>query len=963
MKKINVLGTKIKVVSLSIALALVAFIVVEWTVDSNLFFTSGFVLLTISLLFYLVLTMAKSLQNIETLAAALERHEMPDIDAETKNTRVISHLLSMYNKMQEIIDFVKSLGKSTFEFRHIDAQGKIGLILTDLSQKQGEYAEEERRRSWKNEGLAKFGEILRMDTQDLKEMSIKILSNIVKYVGANQGGFFIQFEEDEERYMELTACYAYDRKKFVESRIEEGKGLLGQVMLEKEVIFLTEVPEDFVTITSGLGEATPKNLVIIPLIVNEKFYGAIELASFEIIEAYKVEFLQSVAENIASAVAAIKTNENTHRLLEQSQDMAQELQSREEEMRQNMEELQATQEEMARKQLEIDGLFGALNNSQGLAEYSAEGEVLDANPKLLEILGYTLEELKATSGLLLPRFDLQSFWAQLQKGKSQDAELVLETRDGHEIWIGVSYSPVMDHHGVFKKVLVLALDITEKKKKEKEIERLSLVADNTDNSVVITDPNGLIEYVNPGFVKLTGYTLEEVAGKKPGDVLQGPKTDPQTVKRISQKLKSRQPLYDEILNYSKAGESYWISLAINPVFKDGKLQKFISIQANITETKEKALDYHYQLQAISRSNAVIEFDPKGHILTANDNFLKIFKYKKEEIIGKHHKIFVRPDVRESEDYKHFWSRLGNGEYINEEFQRIDRNGNEIWLQGVYNPIYNLHGQITKIVKFAFDITRERLLQIETEHQQAEIRSHLETIDKTIASIEFDIEGTISYVNEVYLNVSGYSKEELLGHNYKYLLAEGESDKPQTQMMWMSLKEGNYFTGQFKQKSKCGKSLWLRGAFNPILDEKGMPTKVMMFAQFNTQEMEKKEDLTQTVNALKQSMPIMELNMDKTFKSANGKFFELIEYSRLETRQKSIEFFLDSSMSRGQLNSFNRKFDKREFFEEVLILQSKSGVSKAFRVTFNPIKNLEQEVVKMMAILVDEMVIPELNPSE
>ncbi len=900
--------------------------------------------------FLLARSYKKKLSYLLSITESINNGELPEEKEDQHIAGLTTPLRSLHYKMEETVDFVKNLGDENYTFKYIDAESKVGSTLVNLSKQQNEYAQEERKRSWKNEGLAKFSEILRMDDQDTKAMSYSILSNLIQYTEVNQGGFFIADEEDGKRYMEMTACYAYDRKKFIDVRIGEGQGLLGQVMLEKETIYLTDIPSDYVHITSGLGEATPKNVIIIPLISNDQFYGAIELASFDILESYKVDFLNELAENIAAAVASIKINENTRKLLQESQLMSQELQSREEEMKQNMEELQATQEEMTRNQAELNGLFSAIDLSQGLAEFDEHGLLLSANDKLLQTLEYSTDDLKGKQTELLPERGSDD-WIQLKQGKNVRNEFRINTKSGREVWLNGDYSAVLNSQGDFKKILMLSTDVTARKAKEVEFERLSLVANNTDNSVIITNADGFIEYVNDGFVRLTGYSHEEMMDRRPGDVLQGPDTDPETIQRISEQLKNKESLYEEILNYDKEGNSYWISLAISPVFNAaGELDKFISIQANITETKEIALDYHYKLEAIGRSNAVIEFDMKGNILEANKNFLSIFGYSAEEVVGKHHKIFVTPEEAETKEYKEFWEKLSSKEFVSDEFKRIDKEGNEIWLKGVYNPIYNLQGEATKVVKFATDITRERKLQMETEQQQKEITSHLETIDKTIASLEFDMEGKISYVNQVYLDMSGYSREELLGNNYEFLLPTDEVDKPQTQMMWTSLREGNFFNGQFKQQSKAGGAMWLSGAFNPITDKEGKPHKVMMFAQFNTREKEKYDDLCQMLSAFKNSTPMVEFDSEGLFKSGNEKFMELMGYSRLEMRKQPIDFFIDTTGVKKRLKSlFNA-----ETKEEILTLVTKNGEKKIFRITFNPIENIEGEVVKTVAILAEDL---------
>jgi transcriptional regulator with GAF, ATPase, and Fis domain len=227
----------------------------------------------------------------------------------------------------------------------------LGISLLTMRNNLKTSADEDKKRNWATEGLAKFVDILRSNNSKTSNLSENILTNLVKYLKANQGTMFVVNDENEKDvHLELVACYAYDRKKHVEKRIEIGEGLVGQAYLEKDIIFLTDVPDNYVAITSGLGDANPRCVLIVPLKMNEKVYGIIEIASFVPFEKYMIEFTEKLGESIASTIAATKINDRTSSLLAQTQIQAEEMRSQEEEMRQNMEELQATQEEMGRKE-------------------------------------------------------------------------------------------------------------------------------------------------------------------------------------------------------------------------------------------------------------------------------------------------------------------------------------------------------------------------------------------------------------------------------------------------------------------------------------------------------------------------------------------------------------------------------------------------------------------------------------
>lgn len=239
--------------------------------------------------------------------------------------------------------------------------------LKENLKKIEEAQEEEKKRQWASEGLAQSIKLMR-DHEEMQQLYDDLISFTVKYVEANQGGLFVLNEDNkEDLYLELVSTYAYDRKKFIEKRINIGEGLLGQTYLEGKYVFLKEIPENYVNITSGLGKSNPRSLLIMPIKVDEKTLGLIELASFNEFENHQMAFLETLGENIAATIEGVRNTSRMQRLLEDSQQQAEEMRSQEEEMRQNQEELQATQEELARQKSEMEEEIASLK--QELEDY------------------------------------------------------------------------------------------------------------------------------------------------------------------------------------------------------------------------------------------------------------------------------------------------------------------------------------------------------------------------------------------------------------------------------------------------------------------------------------------------------------------------------------------------------------------------------------------------------------------
>lgn len=265
--------------------------------------------------------------------------------------RMAEAIESMLTGLKAKVEFAENIGKGNYEskFDLLSEDDTMGDALIQMRNNLKQAAEDDRKRNWATEGLAKFADILRSRNDNLSELSDSIVSNLVKYMKANQGALFLINDDNQsDVFIELIACYAYDRKKYLNKRIELGEGITGQCILEKDTIYMSDIPGNYLRITSGLGESLPRHLLIVPLKLDENIFGVIEIASFQTIELHQIEFVEKLGESIASTISSVKVNSRTKKLLEETQVQAEQMRAQEEEMRQNMEELSATQEEMQR---------------------------------------------------------------------------------------------------------------------------------------------------------------------------------------------------------------------------------------------------------------------------------------------------------------------------------------------------------------------------------------------------------------------------------------------------------------------------------------------------------------------------------------------------------------------------------------------------------------------------------------
>ncbi|WP_224995846.1 GAF domain-containing protein [Cesiribacter sp. SM1] len=348
--------------------------------------------------------------------------------------------------------------------------GVFGHAVLGLRDKMKDYFQAEHRRNWSSQGIEQFTKLLRERGQNLDGLCKGLVSELVPFVNASQGALFITAEEHEEEVLELKASYAWNRHKFLTKTIRYGEGLIGQVAQELDPLIITDVPEGYITIGSGLGRAKPRCILILPLLANDVFQGVLELASFHEFEAHELEFLKKLSESIASTLANLKSTDNTKELLAKANAANAHLQAQEEELRQNTEELMATQEAMRKKEVEFTGLFSSIDYSLFTAEFDLKGNVLRANEKLQAVVGIIEQDygnLRCFQLLQIPDWtesDKKKLLDVLMQGNPQNLECKLNTQA--DTWISASFTPVLNDRGNVYKVMMLASDITEKKNAE-----------------------------------------------------------------------------------------------------------------------------------------------------------------------------------------------------------------------------------------------------------------------------------------------------------------------------------------------------------------------------------------------------------------------------------------------------------------------------------------------------------------
>ena len=516
-------------------------------------------------------------------------------------------------KNSEIKSFTQDLIagdlNTSFSFTHTDKtlseslnKLKDSLIRNRETERQRRL--DERQRNWISEGLAEFGDILRTHSRELEKMTYAVISELVKYLDANQGAIFLADEEDGEKYLHMVACHAYDRKKFPDKRIQWGDGLIGAAAMEKKGYYTDKIQDGYLTITSGLGKANPRFLLIEPLIWNEMVIGVIEMASFKPLEDYKIQFVGRVAENIATTINNMESNLRTEQLLKETQAQADQLASQEEQVRQNMEALKVTQEEAASQAEKFISFTNTVNHTLIRAEYDIDGKLLYANTRFLKKLGYSGNrevEGKHISMFINEKDQswFNTLWSKLAMGgRHFEGYMKHETKQGQDLWTMATYTCLRREDGTVDKILFLAIDSTEQKKQSLDYEGQVEAIDQL-NAKAVFSPDGKLQLSNQLFNNMLKFTEMELEQMNVFDFFGV--GEQERFNEVWEKVIQGEAFQGQLKMQSKYEEELWFRatfLSADDMY--GEVEKVIFLANEITKEKEMELASRKQHEQLIR---------------------------------------------------------------------------------------------------------------------------------------------------------------------------------------------------------------------------------------------------------------------------------------------------------------------------------------------------------------------------
>ncbi len=523
------------------------------------------------------------------------------------------------NSQKKLFDFAEQLSIGNLGSEYVPEKGNaLGNIMIELRdnlqhnrKEELKRKEEDEQRNWTAGGLAKFGEILRNNNDDINKLAFEVISQLSEYIDAVQGGFFILNDEaKDDQYFDLIAHFAYGRRKYSQKRIELSEGLVGRAAYEKNTIYLDEIPEEYIEVTSGLGEANPRVLLIVPLKVNDEVHGVLELSSFHPFAEHVIAFVEKVAESIATTISTVKINMRTTKLLADSQEQADRLSQQEEEMRQNMEELQATQEEATKQAEGFISFTNSVNHTLIRAEFDLNGILLYANLKFLKKLGYSSNsEVEGHHiSMFISEKDKRQFngiWDNLVKGGTHfEGYMKLVTKNGRDIWIMATYTCVRNSMQNVEKILFLGIDTTQQQ--EQSLDHESQIKAINESSIKVEyAPSGRMINCNQKFIDTMGYSTEDLKDYNVFNFMG--EEEQNNFEAIWNDVITGKSFQGQSKLIAADGTAKWFEVTYTPVRNMyDEISKVISIAHDITEQKKMELLTQQQNELLKQQEAELK---------------------------------------------------------------------------------------------------------------------------------------------------------------------------------------------------------------------------------------------------------------------------------------------------------------------------------------------------------------------
>ncbi|MEY8883395.1 PAS domain S-box protein [Donghicola sp. XS_ASV15] len=529
---------------------------------------------------------------------------------------------------------------------------------------------------------------------------------------------------------------------------------------------------------------------------------------------------------------------------------------------------------------ENTGRLRAMGKAMAVIEFELNGTIIGANSNFCNLMGYRKEEIAGKHHRIFvdneeresPAY--KQFWQKLGRGEFDSGEYKRYTKDGEPVWIQATYNPITGPDGTVIKVIKIAMDVTEAKVQTNELEGV-LGAVQKHHMMVEYAPDGRILKANGKFYEMTGYTKGDLPELSAAALWSREGTPTLAFNRFWNEVAAGRPTTGEYRKYGAGGMSFFVQSTYAPVLDlNGRIAKIVEVAQDITTNRMRNADFEGKVKALDRAQSIVEFDTDGRIIHANKNYLALMGYQPGDVIGEHHSMFVSPEVAASAAYAEFWAKLTRGEYHTGEYVRIGKDNKEVFISANYNPIFDIDGNVVKVVKFATDITKRR-------KRNAEFESKFEALDRSQGVVEFDLDGNILKANDNFLRIIGYSMREIKDQHHSMLCSPDYIRSKEYRDFWISLAKGETRDGRFHRMGKFGRDVWIHATYSPLVDAKNNIVGVIKYAHDITEKVQLEEAINDKTLAMTQAVA----RLAGSIEAINGSTADALSRSK-DTKQSA-----------------------------------------------------------------------------
>jgi methyl-accepting chemotaxis protein len=606
------------------------------------------------------------------------------------------------------------------------------------------------------------------------------------------------------------------------------------------------------------------------------------------------------------------------------------------------------------QQAALDALqqLQSLSRSQAIIEFDLDGTVLRANEVFLHAMGYTIDEVRGQHHRLFCDPDYaqseayQSFWAALRAGQAQQGEFMRLHRQGKPVWLQALYTPILDAQGQPYKVIKFASDVTANKLKSLEDEG-KLAAISRSQGIIEFDLSGQVLWANENFLKLMGYTLEEVQGQHHRIFVDREEATTGAYRAFWQKLGNGEWDAGDYLRFGKGSKRVWIHATYNPILDlAGRPIKIVKFASDVTASHLQAIELKARLSAVSESGCVMEMDRDGLILSYNGKMAKALGYDQSELLGKNETQIVFDDDLRAPVREANWRQMREGKSVSGEFRRKGTAGREVWFTATLSPVMGLDGTLSKVVIIAQDVTSTKLHQLDAD-------SKIGAIDRAQAVIEFDLSGHVLTANANFLALMGYGLDEIKGRHHRVFVEPAQAGTSEYLSFWERLARGEFEHGEFKRIGKDGKEVWIQATYNPVLDPRGNPIKVVKFATDVTHAKLRNAEFEAKVTAIDRAQAVIEFDLDGNVIMANRNFLAALGYTLREIQGQHHSMFCSGEYTQSEeYRDFWLKLGEGQFVSGRFHRVGKFNRDVWIHAAYNPILDVNGKVMKIVKFAYD-----------